>query len=134
MQRSNIFFVVLSLMFIAVCVAMAILMKDKDVLYVHMYETSAQKDAPAIANLTGEQTAFTYPETEASTAYRGPVNINTDDKDTLVTLYGVGESIAERIIQYRTENGDFQSPEDIMKVKGIGEKIYGDNKERITIG
>lgn len=52
----------------------------------------------------------------------GPVAVNTADADELDTLPGVGEVIAQRIIEEREENGPFYYPEDLMNVKGIGEK------------
>lgn len=61
-----------------------------------------------------------------------PVNINTAPKEVLMTLKYVGEEYAERIIAYR-ETQKFTSPEDIMKVKGIGKKIYETNKDMITV-
>ncbi len=50
------------------------------------------------------------------------VNINTADKATLTLLPGVGTVTAEAILAYRQANGDFKSIDDLMKVKGIGEK------------
>ena len=47
--------------------------------------------------------------------YDGQININTADKELLKTLDGIGENIAQRIIDYRTENGGFENIEDIMK-------------------
>lgn len=52
------------------------------------------------------------------------VSINHADKDTLMTLKGVGETVAERIINYRNDMGYFQKIEDIMEVKGIGIKTF----------
>ena len=63
----------------------------------------------------------------------GKVNINTASKEELMTLSGIGEAYAERIIQYRSTNGSFQTPEDILKVKGIGQKIFDANKDRIIV-
>jgi len=60
------------------------------------------------------------------------VNINTGDKEQLMTLKGVGEALAERIIAYRQDH-PFQTSEEIMNVKGIGEKIYQTNKDRIVV-
>jgi comEA protein len=48
------------------------------------------------------------------------VNINKSLKDELIKLPGIGPKTAEKIIIYRTENGDFQSKNDLKKVKGIG--------------
>lgn len=62
----------------------------------------------------------------------GKVNINTATKEVLMTLKGVGDKIADRIIEYRTAQ-PFEVPEDIMKVKGIGEKVFDENKDRIIV-
>lgn len=61
------------------------------------------------------------------------VNINTATKEELSKLSGIGESKAVKIIEYRNEYGRFNSIEDIMKVKGIGETIYAKIKENITV-
>jgi competence protein ComEA len=62
------------------------------------------------------------------------VNINTADIDTLTTLKGVGPTTAERIIAYRKEAGKFNNIEDLMQVKGIGEKTFEALKPFITVG
>ena len=60
----------------------------------------------------------------------GTVNINTADKDTLKTLPGIGDVIADRIIEYRSLNR-FQTKEDLMNVKGIGNSIFDKLKDKI---
>ncbi len=60
------------------------------------------------------------------------VNINTATIEELVTLKHVGDKIAARIIEYR-EKHPFVVIEDIMKVKGIGQKIFNANKDKITV-
>jgi competence protein ComEA len=62
------------------------------------------------------------------------VNINTASKEELMQLEGVGNAIAERIVEYREVNGAFAVPEDIMNVKGIGFSTHEKNKDRITVG
>lgn len=52
----------------------------------------------------------------------GPVNLNTATREELMTLSGIGEVKADAIIAYRTENGVFQSVEQLLEVSGIGEK------------
>ena len=59
------------------------------------------------------------------------INLNTADKEELMTLTGIGETRAEAILTYREENGSFHSPEDIMNVQGIKEGIYEKIKEQI---
>ena len=62
-----------------------------------------------------------------------PVDINTADADTLDTLPGIGPALAERIIAYREEHGPFESGEELMEVKGIGEATYEGLAEWITV-
>lgn len=61
------------------------------------------------------------------------VNINTATKEELMTLDGVGEATAEKIIAYRQEHGSFSSIEEIKEVSGIGDKKYEAIKESITV-
>ena len=61
------------------------------------------------------------------------VNINTATKEELDTLPGIGESTAQKIINYRKENGKFSSIEEIKEVSGIGESKFENIKELICI-
>jgi len=61
------------------------------------------------------------------------ININEASEDELIQLRGIGPIRAERVVQYREKHGPFRSPEDIMKVKGIGPKTWEKNKDRITV-
>ena len=63
----------------------------------------------------------------------GKININTATAEELMQLKGVGEKIAEAIIQYREANGLFKSLADLEKVKGIGPKILADNMDKMTL-
>ena len=63
-----------------------------------------------------------------------PVNINTADADTLSSLPGIGQVLAERILAYRQQNGSFRAVEEITKVEGIGEKKAEAILELITVG
>lgn len=63
----------------------------------------------------------------------GKVNINTATREQLMSLKGIGEAYADRIIEYRDKNGPFQAPEDLLKVKGIGEKTLEANQDRIVV-
>ena len=62
----------------------------------------------------------------------GKVNINTATVEELKTLKGVGDKKAEAIIEYRKKNGSFKTKEDLMKVRGIGKKLFESFQERIV--
>ena len=62
------------------------------------------------------------------------IDINTADRDTLMTLKGIGEKKALAVIAYRDEHGGFKSTEELMKVKGIGEKTFAGLKDKVTVG
>jgi len=61
------------------------------------------------------------------------VNINTATADELATLNGIGKVKAEAIVAYRAQNGEFQTVDDLTKVKGIGSKIIEKIKPEITV-
>ena len=63
----------------------------------------------------------------------GKVNLNQASKEELMTLNGVGEKKAEKIIEHREENGSFKSIEEIKNVNGFGEKTFESLKSSITI-
>jgi competence protein ComEA len=77
--------------------------------------------------------------TERGTAGQGSagasilVNINSAGLAELQTLPGIGPSYAQRIIDFRAENGPFRQVEDVMNVSGIGEKRFQDLKRYITV-
>lgn len=59
------------------------------------------------------------------------VNINQASKEELMTLPGIGESKADKIIAYREANGRFNSPEGIMEISGIKDGLYNKIKDKI---
>lgn len=61
------------------------------------------------------------------------INLNTAGVDELVSLPGIGESTADKIIEYRNKKGRFKKIQDIMKVKGIGEKKFEKIKEYLIV-
>jgi len=61
------------------------------------------------------------------------ISINTADVDELCKLSGIGPSTAQRIIEYRNENGLFQQLEDLMKVKGIGQSRFEKIRDDICL-
>jgi len=69
----------------------------------------------------------------ASQTTEKKININTASSAELQKLPRIGEKVAQRIIDFRKENGKFKSTTDLLKIKGIGEKIYASIKDRITV-
>lgn len=61
------------------------------------------------------------------------VNINEATVEQLAEIKFIGPAIAERIVEYRTEEGPFGELEDLMKVKGIGQKTFDKIKDQLTI-
>lgn len=61
------------------------------------------------------------------------VNINTADATELMTLSGIGQAKAQAIIEYRNNNGDFKTIEDIMQIDGIKESVYEKIKDKIRV-
>ena len=62
-----------------------------------------------------------------------PINLNAATAAQLQTLPGVGASAAQRILDYRQKNGSFKKIEELMNVKGIGEKSFLKLKPLITV-
>lgn len=85
-----------------------------------------------------EVTVASEPETESVSPTEeiptGPIDINTATAAQLQTLPGIGEVIAQRIIDYRETNGPFTSVGELIKVKGIGEKRLEEIWDLVTAG
>ena len=64
----------------------------------------------------------------------GKIDINTADAEVLQLIPGIGPGLSARIIEHREENGKYLSTEDLMDVKGIGEKTYQKILPYITTG
>lgn len=92
-----------------------------------------QEDNLEDADNDPEETAETSGTASASTVNSsGLVNINIASKDELMTLNGIGEVMADRIIEYRNGNR-FKTITDIKNVKGIGDATYEKIKDHITV-
>lgn len=67
-------------------------------------------------------------------AWAGAVNVNAADASTIARqLDGIGPAKAQAIVDYRQKNGPFKSPEDLLKVDGIGQKVLDMNKGNIRL-
>lgn len=81
-----------------------------------------------------ESDTETSPDDAPGEEAGGLININTADAEALQTLPGIGEVLAERIIEYRETNGPFTDIIEITGVSGIGEGIFDNICDYITIG
>jgi comEA protein len=70
---------------------------------------------------------------KAAAAAATPVNLNTASADQIAALPGVGPKAAQRIVEYRQKNGGFKKIEELMNVKGFGEKSFLKLKSLITV-
>ena len=69
----------------------------------------------------------------AASVSSGIVNVNTATVTDLDTLPGIGPAIAQRIIDWREQNGEFGSIDDLKNVSGIGESLFGKIKDHVTV-
>lgn len=83
------------------------------------------------------QTAIPVPSSSgysySSLSQTQRININTADSSALQQLSGIGPATAEKIIDFRNQNGKFKTIEDIKNVSGIGEKTFEKFKDKITV-
>ena len=70
----------------------------------------------------------------AASAAKSPININTATAAELEGLPGIGAKTAARIIEYRQKNGPFKKVEELMNVRGVGEKSFLKLKPQLTLG
>jgi competence protein ComEA len=93
----------------------------KDSEHIHVPRQGEAPDAGAVA-------------ADASVAQGGSLDLNTASASDLDNLPGIGQSFAERIIEYRTANGPFAAVEDLQKVKGIGAALFAKIAPLVSVG
>jgi competence protein ComEA len=89
--------------------------------------------ALAAALLVVPMTAFAQNDKPAAAAAKAAVNLNTATIEQLEELPGVGRATAQRILEYRQKSGGFKKIEELMNVKGIGEKSFLKLKPLIVV-
>lgn len=66
-------------------------------------------------------------------ACTSPVKVNVADVQCLMTVHGIGEKMADRIVQYREEHGQFKTLADLAAVKGISDKKLAKWQDELTV-
>lgn len=87
----------------------------------------------SLAVAVPQATASGEPSSTKQDAPAKPVDINRASETELTRLPGVGEAMAKRIVAFRDEHGPFERAEDLMKVKGIGEKSFQKLKPHVRV-
>ena len=119
-KKSSVCGVYLVLAAFTLCFALALL-----ILHRTAYEGSAHGDYTVSVQ---DKSAVVTAPTRVVTL----VNVNTATAEELETLTGIGPSLAQAIIDYRTAHGDFKTAEDLLNVKGIGETKLEGFRAQIT--
>lgn len=97
-------------------------------------ESSTSFQTTVAANVSTQTRGKSQKSTKSSENYENiRVNINSADRETLVKLNGIGDKLADEIIEYRNENGKFKNIEEILNVPGVGEKIFNLIKDNIYV-
>ena len=98
------------------------------VVYVDKDLSSSESDAEI------SESDENYISSDGSVDSSGKVNINTATAQEISeNLDGIGDTIAQRIVEYREQNGDFENIEEIKNVSGIGESKYENIKDAICV-
>lgn len=103
--------------------------EDETSIYVSKENGSSNKSDGGSKNTSSSKSTNDSQSTKSKSS---KININTATQSELETLPGIGPSTATKIINYRKENGKFNSIEDIKKVKGIGDSKFSQIKDLIT--
>lgn len=103
--------------------------EDETSTYVSKENGSSNKSDGGSKNTSSSKSTNDSQSTKSKSS---KININTATQSELETLPGIGPSTATKIINYRKENGKFNSIEDIKKVKGIGDSKFSQIKDLIT--
>ncbi len=74
------------------------------------------------------------PAAKADGSGVAPVDINRATAEELTTVPGIGEATAARIVAFREEHGPFKRTEDLLKIRGIGEKSFQKLRPYLVIG
>lgn len=109
---------------------------DADLLRINLAQKLLDEDKvyiPKIGEESGNRGGVDYLIPGVNSSESGKININNAGLAELEQLPGIGPATAQKIIDYRTKNGRFNSIEELKNVSGIGDKKYEDLKDKITV-
>jgi competence protein ComEA len=89
---------------------------------------AAALGAPATPSVRAAQSVLAAPEAKTPR-----LDLNRATVQELEALPQVGPALAQRIVEFRTKHGPFKSVDDLLKVQGIGEKMLGKLRDRVTV-
>ena len=118
LKRPETLLVVLGLLFIAGAVLVGAFYDKKPETAQVIYVSDEDKDHLLSAEISAQDVL---------------ININTATAEELQQLEGIGEGISRDIIAYREKNGKFESTEQLLCIKGIGEEKYNDIRHYVTV-
>ena len=135
-KQGSLFLAVLCLVFCAFCLGFFLGRNySSSPVQVSVLASPSSESTPETSAETSTAVGATDASAETTAAEEsGLVNINTASQSTLMQLPGIGEVLSQRIIDYRTEHGPFQSVTDLLNVNGIGEKRLEAILSLITVG
>ena len=111
-------------------------LEDGDKIYIPSIEEDKQNDSVNTRDNIEKRTGIIKNEKKSESSNKentGKININKASQSELKQINGVGDSTANKIIDYRENVGKFKKIEDIKEVKGIGDAKFEAIKNRITI-